>query len=782
MDNGLSYGTGGAGQAGCPTTRNARRGSTVLSRTCACSSWGRSSPGRSRADGSPTSVPRSSRSSCPPRATRCAAGAVPSKGVNRSGISSSRVASAPWRRTSTIPADQALVRRLALESDILIENFRPGRLEAWGLDPSELLADNPRLIVVRISGLRADRAAARPARLRHHRRGGRRPALHHRRARMGRPPAWASAWATRSPRCTRSSVPSSRSTSDERRAEGRSWTWRSPRRSSRMLEGILPEYGYFGVVRERTGNIAHNSAPTNAYPCADGAAVCIAANTTSLAADAVPGHRARRPRGRSRAGHRPGPGAARRGARRGHRLVDADADRRRRGGRTAEPPHPGEPHQQHRRHRRPIRSSGPRHDRRAVDDPRLARPLLVPGIAPKLSRTPGRVPPLAPALGADTEAVRRAWRRSAHDRRPRAPAAPPSRRRSASDRVWRPPAADGRDRRPPGRVQTYLGRGAPGDLGLTLIHEHIFVRDPELERNLPGLEWRPRTAVERAVRRPHDAARAGRPDGRRPHRAGSRPRRRARRPGGGARPRQPRRLDRLVPRADAAALLPGARPGPARRWTRPAGRAVRPRHRGRASPARTSGPGMIKVMSAEAGLTEDVARVMAAAAVAHQHTGVPITTHSHPGPPQRPRPAGLPGRGGVPPTRIIIGHSGDTDDLDYLRALMDAGSTIGMDRFGMEHVLSRRASHATRWSPWSRLGYADRMVLSHDAAVLQPRHASVLARGCTPRAGTWSTSPRRSCPCCATGACRRPSSSDAGGESRAGCSTPAGLRLKEDAR
>ena len=50
-----------------------------------------------------------------------------------------------------------------------------------------------------------------------------------------------------------------------------------------MLESILPEYAYFGVVRERTGNIAHNSAPTNAYPCADGAEVCIAANTTRLA-------------------------------------------------------------------------------------------------------------------------------------------------------------------------------------------------------------------------------------------------------------------------------------------------------------------------------------------------------------------------------------------------------------------------------------------------------------------------------------------------------------------
>ena len=48
--------------------------------------------------------------------------------------------------------DQRFVRRLALEGDILIENFRPGRLERWNLDPDSLMADNPRLIVVRISG------------------------------------------------------------------------------------------------------------------------------------------------------------------------------------------------------------------------------------------------------------------------------------------------------------------------------------------------------------------------------------------------------------------------------------------------------------------------------------------------------------------------------------------------------------------------------------------------------------------------------------------------------
>jgi phosphotriesterase-related protein len=64
---------------------------------------------------------------------------------------------------------------------------------------------------------------------------------------------------------------------------------------------------------------------------------------------------------------------------------------------------------------------------------------------------------------------------------------------------------------------------------------------------------------------------------------------------------------------------------------------------------------------------------------------------------------------------MVIGHSGDSEDLEYLRALMDNGSTIGMDRFGMEYVLSDERRVRTVVALLER-GYADRMVLSHDAA------------------------------------------------------------------
>ncbi|MCA9619519.1 MAG: CoA transferase [Myxococcales bacterium] len=50
------------------------------------------------------------------------------------------------------PQGAALVRRLILDADVLIENFRPGRLEAWGLDPAALRAEKPELVVARVSG------------------------------------------------------------------------------------------------------------------------------------------------------------------------------------------------------------------------------------------------------------------------------------------------------------------------------------------------------------------------------------------------------------------------------------------------------------------------------------------------------------------------------------------------------------------------------------------------------------------------------------------------------
>ena len=178
--------------------------------------------------------------------------------------------------------DQAFVRRLAMQSDVLLENFRPGRLEEWNLDPADLIAANPRLIVVRISGYGQDGplrdqpgfgTIAEAA-------GGMRYVT----GDPDRPPAQDRSEPGRldtvAPRTRRPAHRPARA--QLIRAVARSSTSRSPTPIFAMLEGILPEYAYLGLVRERSGGIAHNSGPTNTYPCADGTVVCIAANTTGL--------------------------------------------------------------------------------------------------------------------------------------------------------------------------------------------------------------------------------------------------------------------------------------------------------------------------------------------------------------------------------------------------------------------------------------------------------------------------------------------------------------------
>ncbi len=116
------------------------------------------------------------------------------------------------------------------------------------------------------------------------------------------------------------------------------------------------------------------------------------------------------------------------------------------------------------------------------------------------------------------------------------------------------------------------------------------------------------------------------------------------------------------------------------------------------------------------GLTDGVARTMRAVARAHRHTGAPITVHTHPA-----TETGLVvkkllcGEEGVDPTRVVLGHSGDSGDVDHLSALADEGFILGMDRFGI-NVETTFEARAETVVEMCRRGYADRMVLSQDAA------------------------------------------------------------------
>src|SRR5690606_34672754 len=95
---------------------------------------------------------------------------------------------------------------------------------------------------------------------------------------------------------------------------------------------------------------------------------------------------------------------------------------------------------------------------------------------------------------------------------------------------------------------------------------------------------------------------------------------------------------------------------------------------------------------------------------------VPITTHSDAAARGGLAQQDALSRLGVPLEHVVIGHSGDSLDLPYLRALADRGSYLGFDRFGMEHV-GRDEDRIRMLRALLDAGYADRIVLSHDAAV-----------------------------------------------------------------
>ena len=125
--------------------------------------------------------------------------------------------------------------------------------------------------------------------------------------------------------------------------------------------------------------------------------------------------------------------------------------------------------------------------------------------------------------------------------------------------------------------------------------------------------------------------------------------------------------------------------------------------------------GFLKCAIEEQGMTPGVERVMRAVAQAHVRTGVPITVHTNVH-----NRSGLDAQRvlreeGADLTKVVIGHSGDSTDLDYLMELADAGSILGMDRFGLD-VLLPFEQRVDTVAELAKRGYADRMVLAHDAS------------------------------------------------------------------
>jgi phosphotriesterase-related protein len=126
--------------------------------------------------------------------------------------------------------------------------------------------------------------------------------------------------------------------------------------------------------------------------------------------------------------------------------------------------------------------------------------------------------------------------------------------------------------------------------------------------------------------------------------------------------------------------------------------------------------GIIKCTTDEFGVTPGIERLLRASAQVHRRTGVPITTHTHAASESGLEQQRIFREEGVDLGRVVIGHSGDSTDLDYLERLVDAGSYIGMDRFGIDIQLPTEERTATVAALCER-GYADRMVLSQDFGV-----------------------------------------------------------------
>lgn len=123
--------------------------------------------------------------------------------------------------------------------------------------------------------------------------------------------------------------------------------------------------------------------------------------------------------------------------------------------------------------------------------------------------------------------------------------------------------------------------------------------------------------------------------------------------------------------------------------------------------------GFLKCATDVQGVTPAVEKVIRAVARAHLQTGYPIMTHSHPATETGIKQAEIFKEEGVNMGKVLIGHCGDTDNLDYIERVLDYGVFIGMDRYGISKVLSTEKRNKTVIALTEK-GYANRMFLSQD--------------------------------------------------------------------
>ena len=178
---------------------------------------------------------------------------------------------------------QNIVRRLAAEVDVVVENYRPGKLESWGLSPDELRRENKQLIVVRISGYgQTGPYRDRPGF------GGVAEAMGGLRFVSGHP--------DRPPTRVGVSVGDTLAglyavigalmslLARERGLDGEGETVDVALTEAvySIMESTVPDFTAYGTIRQRTGSAMPGVAPSNSYLCGDGEWVVIGGNADGI--------------------------------------------------------------------------------------------------------------------------------------------------------------------------------------------------------------------------------------------------------------------------------------------------------------------------------------------------------------------------------------------------------------------------------------------------------------------------------------------------------------------
>ena len=176
---------------------------------------------------------------------------------------------------------QEIIKSLAADADVLLENFRPGTLEKWNLGPDVLKAINPRLVLVRVSGYGQTGPYASRAGF-----GSIGEAMGGLRYVCG-DPSTAPSRVGIAIGDTLAAMHAALGTvmalfARERIGRGQIVDSAIYEAVLNFMESIVIEYDQAGYIRERSGPILPNIAPSNVYPTADGLDILIGANQDSV--------------------------------------------------------------------------------------------------------------------------------------------------------------------------------------------------------------------------------------------------------------------------------------------------------------------------------------------------------------------------------------------------------------------------------------------------------------------------------------------------------------------